>query len=131
MVLIDDPIAGAQDEIIQAERLIQGLFPLYQVGELTIDTRKKRAKLGERWVTLSPLQYRLLLTLVRQAGAVVSYRDLLQAVWGYDGDDNEARELLKFHVRQIRQRLGLTPEKYPYIRSARGFGYMLAPPGEG
>ncbi len=102
----------------------------YQIGELHIDTRKKRAGLGGRWVTLPPIQYRLLLALARRAGEVVSYRELLRAVWGYDGDDTEARELLKEHIRRIRRRLGLDLEERPYIRSVRGFGYMLAPPDE-
>jgi len=84
--------------------------------------------LGERWVTLPPLQYRLLLTLAQHAGEVVSYQDLLRAVWGHDGNDNEARELLKVHIRQIRRRLNLDPERQRYIRSVRGFGYMLISP---
>ena len=52
----------------------------------------------------------------------------LRAVWGHDGNDNEARELLKVHIRQIRRRLSLDPERQHYIRSVRGFGYMLTSP---
>lgn len=128
LIFVDTPVAGARDGVVLAKRLVPTSAPVLQVGELCIDTRKKRAGLGERWVTLPPLQYRLLLTLARRAGEVVSYQELLQAVWGYDGGDNEARELLKVHIRQIRRRLGLDPEEHPYIRSVRGFGYMLAPP---
>jgi DNA-binding response OmpR family regulator len=130
VILLDASAAGARDGVALARRLAQAARRSYQIGELCIDTRKKRVGFRERWVTLPPLQYRLLLTLAKRAGEVVSYRDLLQAVWGYDGDDNEARELLKVHIRQIRRRLGLHPEEHPYIRSVRGFGYMLAPPGE-
>jgi two-component system KDP operon response regulator KdpE len=128
MLFADGPVAESRERIAQAERLTRTAFPVYQVGELCLDTRRKQAGLGERRVTLSPLQYRLLLALVQQTGEVVSYRDLLRAVWGYSGDDNEARELLKFHVRQIRRRLGLDEQEHQYIRSVRGFGYMLAPP---
>ncbi len=130
VILVDTPAAGTREGVVLAERLVQASAPVLQVGELRIDTRKKRVGLGERWVRLPPLQYRLLLTLAKRAGEVVSYRELLQAVWGYDGEDNEARELLKVHIRQIRRRLGLDPEEYPYIHSVRGFGYMLAPPEE-
>ena len=131
MMLVDMPTTGPKKGVALARRLPKGSVPTYRIGELCIDTRKKRAGLGECWVTLPPLQYRLLLTLAERAGEVVSYRDLLQAVWGYDGEDNEARELLKVHIRQIRRRLGLDPEEHPYIHSVRGFGYMLAPPEEG
>jgi len=130
LILVDAPAAGAREGVVLATRLIQTSPPSYQIGELHIDTRKKRVGLGKRWVTLPPLQYRLLLTLARRAGEVVSYRELLQAVWGYEGENNEARELLKVHIRQIRRRMGFDPEYHPYIRSVRGFGYMLAPPEE-
>jgi DNA-binding response OmpR family regulator len=130
LLLIDAPIADARGGIKLAQRLVKASPQYYQVGDLRIDTRKKRAGLGERWVNLPPIQYRLLLTLAKRAGEVIDYRELLQAVWGYDGEDREARELLKVHIRQIRRRLGLDPEEHHYIHSVRGFGYMLAPPEE-
>ncbi len=130
LILVDTLAAGAQNGVVLTRRLVQASVPVLQIGELRIDTRKKRVGLGGRWVTLPPLQYRLLLTLAKQAGEVVSYRELLRAVWGYEGEDNEARELLKVHIRQIRRRLGLDLEEHPYICSVRGFGYMLAPPEE-
>jgi DNA-binding response OmpR family regulator len=130
LILVDTPAAGVRNGVMLTNRLVQASVPVLQIGELRIDTRKKRAGLGERWVALPPLQYRLLLALAKRAGEVVGYQELLRTVWGYEGKDNEARELLKVHIRQIRRRLGLDPEKYPYIRSVRGFGYMLAPPGE-
>ncbi|HET90403.1 MAG TPA: response regulator transcription factor [Chloroflexi bacterium] len=130
ILLMDIPFAQAVEKLALAKRLTKSTPPSYQIGELCIDTRKKRAGLGERWVTLPPIQYRLLLTLARRVGEVVSYRELLQTVWGYDGDDNEARELLKEHIRRIRRRLRMDPKEHRYIRSVRGFGYMLAPPDE-
>jgi DNA-binding winged helix-turn-helix (wHTH) protein len=131
LMFIDAPDTVASNGILLTKRLANGSSPtFYQVGELYIDTRKKRAGLGERRVTLPPLQYRLLLTLAQRAGEVVSYQELLRAVWGFKGEDSEARELLKVHIRQIRRRLGLDPNEHPYIRSVRGFGYMLASPEE-
>jgi DNA-binding winged helix-turn-helix (wHTH) protein len=130
VVLVDTLAAATREGLMLTRRLVQASLPFYQVGDLQIDTRKKRVRFGERWVTLPPLQYRLLLTLAGRAGEVISYRELLRAVWGYDGDDNEARELLKVHVRQIRWRLGLDAQEHPYIRAVRGFGYMLSPPEE-
>ncbi len=129
-LLIDIPFTQGAEKLALIKQFTESTLPTYQIGDLCIDTRKKRAGLGGRWVTLPPIQYRLLLTLAQRSGEVVSYRELLQAVWGYDGDDNEARELLKEHVRRIRRRLRLDPKKHRYIRSVRGFGYMLSPPDE-
>ena len=130
LLLVDAPAGGAVSGIAAARQIVQGSPHYRQIGDLHIDTRKRRAKLGERWVTLPPIQYRLLLTLAERAGEVLNCQELLRAVWGYEAEQNEARELVKVHIRQIRRRLGLDPEKYHYIRSVRGFGYMLAPPDE-
>jgi DNA-binding response OmpR family regulator len=130
VLLVSAAAAGAKDGIAVVQRLTQEAPHYYQIGELRIDTRRKRAGLGGRWVALPPIQYRLLLALAKRAGEVIDCQELLRLVWGYDAEEIEARELVKVHIRQIRRRLGLDPEKHYYIRSVRGFGYMLAPPGE-
>jgi DNA-binding response OmpR family regulator len=99
-----------------------------QVGNLRIDMAHKQASLGEQWVALPPLQFRLLSYLAEHTGSVIGYRELLRAVWGYDGNDKEARSLLKVHVRQLRRRLGLAADSGEYLRAVRGFGYILEPP---
>ncbi len=130
LLLVDSPTDGVRDGIAMAQRLGPGEPHYYQVGELRIDTRKRRAGIGERWVNLPPIQYRLLLALAKRAGEVVDYQELLRLVWGYKAEEIEARELVKVHIRQIRRRLGLDPENHYYIRSVRGFGYMLVSPDE-
>ena len=128
MLISGQEIAAVTQGLAAAGRLVQGEPQFYQVGDLRIDTRRKRAIVGERWVALPPLQYRLLLTLARRAGEVINAQELLRIVWGYDASAIEARELVKVHIRQIRRRLGLDPETHHYIRSVRGFGYVLTPP---
>ncbi len=130
LLIVDTLAADSQRGIAAARRLTQPPPQYYQSGELRIDTRKRRASIGERWITLPPIQYRLLLALAQREGEVVGCQELLRLVWGYEAEDAEARELVKVHIRQIRRRLSLDPEKHHYIHSVRGFGYMLAPPGE-
>jgi DNA-binding winged helix-turn-helix (wHTH) protein len=130
LLVVDTLAADSQRGIAAARRLAQPPPQYYQIGELRIDTRKRRASIGERWVTLPPIQYRLLLALAQHEGEVIDCQELLRLVWGYEAEDAEARELVKVHIRQIRRRLSLDPEKHHYIHSVRGFGYMLAPPGE-
>ena len=130
LLFVGATATDAQVGITVAQRFTEEVPPYYEIGELRIDTRRKRATVGERWVALPPIQYRLLLALARRAGEVVDCRELLGTVWGYDAGQIEARELVKVHIRQIRRRLGLDPEKHYYIHSVRGFGYMLAPPEE-
>jgi DNA-binding response OmpR family regulator len=130
MLIVDALSADSQRGIAASRRLAQPPTQHYQIGELRIDTRKRRASVGERWVTLPPIQYRLLVALAQREGEVVACQELLRLVWGYEAKDAEARELVKVHIRQIRRRLSLDPKKHHYIHSVRGFGYMLAPPGE-
>jgi two-component system KDP operon response regulator KdpE len=99
-----------------------------RIGKLTIDLARKRVRLRGRWVSLPPTQYRLITVLAQHRGQVVGYRELLKEVWGYNGDENEARELLKVHVRLVRRKLGLNPQTGEYLRAVRGFGYMLVDP---
>jgi DNA-binding response OmpR family regulator len=128
LLLVGTPGADVQGGIAASQRLAQESQHYVQVGELRIDTRRKRATIGKRWVALPPIQYRLLLALARRAGETIGCQELLRMVWGYDAEETEARELVKVHIRQIRRRLGLDPEQHHYIHSVRGFGYVLAPP---
>jgi DNA-binding response OmpR family regulator len=130
LLIVDALAADGQRGIATARRLAQPPPQYYQIGDLRIDTRKRRASLGERWITLPPIQYRLLLALAQREGEVVDCQELLRLVWGYDAEEADARELVKVHIRQIRRRLGLNPETHNYIHSVRGFGYMLAQPEE-
>ena len=130
LLLFSPSDARLPEGIKVVQHLAEGSPHFYQVEDLRIDTRRKRAGLGGRWVALPPIQYRLLVALVKRAGEVVDCRELLRLVWGYEVKESEARELIKVHIRQIRRRLGMDPEKYYYIRSVRGFGYMLASPDE-
>jgi DNA-binding response OmpR family regulator len=130
LLIVDTLAAGSESGLLVARRLFQPPPQHYQVGELRIDTRKRRATIGEEWATLPPIQYRLLLALAQREGEVIGCQELLRIVWGFEAEETEARELVKVHIRQIRRRLGLDPEKHHYIQSIRGFGYMLALPDE-
>lgn len=96
-----------------------------RVGSLIIDHGRKQVIWRGQPVQLPPLQFKILTVLARRAGQVVSHGDLVREVWGIEADDPEARELLKVHIRQIRKRLGLDPERGEVLVSVRGFGYML------
>jgi two-component system KDP operon response regulator KdpE len=103
---------------------------ILQIGDLVINFAKKQVSFGERRIKLPPIQFRLLTHLALNVGRVVEYQELLQEVWGYQGEDSEARELLKVHIRQIRRKLGWDAAKAEYLQAVRGFGYMLAEPEE-
>jgi two-component system, OmpR family, KDP operon response regulator KdpE len=55
---------------------------LLRAGELIVDLGTRRVRVPDRDVRPSPIEYRLLATLVRHAGRVPTHRQLLQEVWG-------------------------------------------------
>lgn len=124
-------VERVQDALAQAQRLLtQPQGDMLRVGDLAIDTARKRVLFHGQPVMLPPIQFRLLAHLAQNAGRVVDARELLKAVWGYEGEETEARELVKVHVRQIRRRLGLGAQSNDYIQSVRGFGYVLTGPSQ-
>ncbi len=124
-----DPI---WDRLARAVRAFQTWTggEVMRVGSLVIDHGRKQVIWRGQPVQLPPLQFKILTVLARRAGQVVSHADLVREVWGIEADDPEARELLKVHIRQIRKRLGLDPERGEVLVSVRGFGYMLTSPEE-
>lgn len=102
---------------------------LIRLGDLVIDLARKRAKFGRRrWIQLPPVQYQILVALAQKPNHVLGFRELMRQVWGYDGSKAEAQELLKAHMRLIRRKMGWNPQTGEYLRSVRGFGYMLSVP---
>jgi DNA-binding winged helix-turn-helix (wHTH) protein len=126
------PTVADRKRVAAALALIRPRRPvehLIRIGELVIDPSRKRARFKKKhWVALPPVQYQLLFVLAQHEGKVVGYQQLLREVWGYDGSQSEAQDLLKAHVRLLRQKLGFNAYG-DYIQSVRGHGYMLDLPG--
>ena len=93
--------------------------PLLRVGELEIDRVGMEVRVAGEPVALTPTEYRLLLELAEQPGAVCSRERLLEEVWGYvwAGDTR----LVDMHVRRLRVKVGADA-----IETVRGAGYKLA-----
>ena len=75
-------------------------------------------------IRLSPLEYEVLQVLARAAPQMVSYQDLLEAVWGYGSGDK--RNYLKLYIRYLRVKLEEDPASPKLIINERGKGYRLA-----
>lgn len=100
---------------------------IVQVGQLRIHTGRMRVTMGESWINLPPIQFRILRQLALNANVVVSHHDLAGAVWGAEiADDETKRDLIKVHIVQLRRTLGLPFKNY--IQAVRGQGYILVDP---
>ena len=87
-------------------------------GDLALDLRTWRAAVGGRTVDLSAREFVLAETFIRNAGQVLSRKQLLSQVWGYDFDPGS--NVVEVYVRYLRRKLGAGR-----IQTVRGVGYRM------
>ncbi len=98
-----------------------------QIGQMRIHSGRMRVALGDRWVRLPPIQFRILYHLALAPGTVIPHRELIDVAWGAAASGGEDRSgFLKVHIMQLRRTLG--PEFKDYIQTVRGQGYVLVDP---
>jgi two-component system, OmpR family, KDP operon response regulator KdpE len=95
----------------------------FQAGEITVDLGTRRVSVRDRDVRLSPIEYRLLATLVRHAGRVMTHRQLLQEVWG--PGYTEQTEYLRVYMKHLRHKLEADPARPRVLLTEPGVGYRL------
>lgn len=96
----------------------------YRHREIEVDLARRRVlRQGER-IHLTPTEFRLLARLVRQAGQVVTHRQLLQDVWG--PEFVEHIHYLRLYTAQLRGKLEADPTRPSLLITEPGVGYRLA-----
>jgi two-component system KDP operon response regulator KdpE len=93
--------------------------------DLAIDFDRCEGFIGEHPLRLTPSELRLLATLIRNAGRVVSAQQLVSDAQGYRLSENDAREIAKAHLHRLRAKMEPHEHGTPHIVNVRGFGYML------
>ncbi|HWO09659.1 MAG TPA: response regulator [Polyangiaceae bacterium] len=101
----------------------KGGDPVFESGELRVDLGRRQVQIAGREVHLTPIEYRLLVTLVKYAGRVVTHRQLLREVWGPHA--GEQVQYLRVYMAQLRHKLEATPGKPRYLVTEPGVGYRL------
>lgn len=97
-----------------------------QVGGLILDCRTFEVTTSDRQVLLTPIQFDLLYHLMSHAGEVFSAERLLREVWDYPYDTGSP-DLVRVHVRNIRERIELDSSEPEYLRTVPGHGYAIFP----
>jgi len=94
-----------------------------KVRKLELDMPRRQATIAGKRLHLTPIEYGILVTLMRNAGKIVSHDDLLKAVWGdnYRGDYS----VLRVNVSRLRQKLEDNPRRPTYIVTVPGRGYWM------
>ena len=117
----------------ETERLRSGLIdvqrPMYRCGGengLTVDFAHRIVRSGGKEVHLTPTEYDLLYELTRNAGKVLTHRELLQRVWG--PDYRSENTYLRTFMRLLRRKLEPDPAQPRFLLNQLGIGYFVPPP---
>lgn len=93
------------------------------IGNLAIDTPRRRATLGSMALDLTQKEFDLLAFLARNRGLVFSREQLLEKVWGYDYAGGT--RTVDVHIRWLREKIETNPAKPERLITVRGVGYKL------
>ncbi len=95
-----------------------------QLGDVLVDTVKGIASKNGKDLYLSALEYRLLLVFLNNRGAILSRKQLLEAIWDIAGDivnDNT----LTVYIKRLREKIEENPQNPTLIKTVRGLGYRV------
>lgn len=104
-------------------KLPVGAEEIYQTGELRIELTKRRVFVRDEEVRLTPIEFNLLDVLVRNAGFVVTHRQLLEKVWG--PSYIEHTHYLRIYMGQLRHKLEVDPARPRFLLTEAGVGYRI------
>jgi two-component system KDP operon response regulator KdpE len=101
----------------------------FTLHNLRVDMAQRQVFVEDKEVHLTPLEYKLLLILIRHAGKVITHRQLLQEVWG-PAHVNEV-QYLRVYMTQLRHKLEEDPARPRFLMNEPGIGYRLKYDAEG
>lgn len=94
------------------------------IGDLRIDLAARLVTRRNEVVHLTPLEYKLLVTMLKHSGKVLTHRFLLREVWG--PQDSQENHYLRVFVASLRRKLEDDPARPQYIVTEQGVGYRFA-----
>jgi DNA-binding response OmpR family regulator len=98
----------------------------YADGEIVVDVPRYSVAVADRELTLTPREFRLMVTFVRHPNQVLSHDQLLELAWG--DSFTVSRDQVKLYVSYLRRKLLAAGAADP-IETGRGFGYRYVPAG--
>ena len=128
-----EDVRRAVDEALERRRKLgasQGPEPEKRVierGPFHVDLEKHQAVLSGEVLDLTPREFTLLVYLMQNAPQVISPVDLVRVVRQYDAEHvYEAREIIKWYIHRLRQKVEPDPTNPQYVLNVRGVGYRFA-----
>ena len=96
---------------------------IYQTGGLVINDDTKQVTVDGEAVKMTPIEYNILLLLMKNQGRVFSIDQIYESIWNEDaiGADNT----VAVHIRHIREKIEINPREPRYLKVVWGVGYKI------
>ncbi|HJB00496.1 MAG TPA: response regulator transcription factor [Candidatus Mediterraneibacter merdavium] len=98
-------------------------YHVYEVGGLKINDDLKEVTVDGEGVKLTPIEYNILLLLMKNQGRVFSINQIYESIWNEEaiGADNT----VAVHIRHIREKIEINPKEPRYLKVVWGVGYKI------
>ncbi len=96
---------------------------VYETGGLSMDDDRKEVRVDGELVKLTPIEYRILLFLVKNKGRVFSINQIYENIWNEEAI--AADNTVAVHIRHIREKIEINPKEPRYLKVVWGLGYKV------
>jgi two-component system KDP operon response regulator KdpE len=100
-----------------------GITERFVVGNIVLDSARRRVEKSGSEVSLTPIEFRTLQMLMQRAGTPVTYATLLASLWGQESKQH--REHLRVIISALRKKLEDSPSRPSYLITHNYFGYCF------
>lgn len=96
---------------------------IFTLDTFQLDFLKRKVFVDDTEIHLTPIEYKLLVLLVENAGKVLTHRYIIKSIWGYSGDDDS--QSLRVFMANLRRKIEKNTAKPRYILTEVGVGYRF------
>jgi len=122
--LVGELLARIRAALRRASHLSSGQGPgPVRFGSVEVDLEKRTVKVAGVAIKITPIEYKLLQALIKNAGRVLTQHQLLQEVWG--PHHTEDAQYLRVYMAQLRRKLEADPARPRHLQTEPGVGYRL------
>lgn len=98
--------------------------PVLSCGGISMDLLQHKVTVAGCEIKLTPTEYELLKYMLKNAGKVLTHKQILKAVWGNDYDED--LHYIRIYMRQLRRKIEKDPAQPKYLLTEAGVGYRLS-----
>ena len=120
---VGELIARIKVAIRHSNRLQDSNSSIYEYNGLKADLAARIVTLDDNEIKLTPIEYKLLSCLIKNAGKVLTYKQLLKEIWGKYSNENN--NYLRIHTQHLREKLGDDALNPRFIITESGVGYRF------